>query len=60
MEEVAVGVNTEKIIKKIIEHQKLRAPISEALYDILFEDLDVNRAINLLMRYPYNVDINFL
>lgn len=60
MDEVAEGVNTVKIVKKIIEDQKLRAPITEALYDILFEDLEVNRAVNLLMRYPYNVDIDFL
>lgn len=60
MEEVAEGVNTVKIIKKIIEHQKVRAPITEALYGILFENLSVERAINMLMRYPYNVDIDFI
>ena len=60
MEEVAEGINTTKIIKRVIEHQKVRAPITEALYAVLFEGLPVERAINLLMRYPYNVDIDFI
>ena len=58
--EVAEGVNTIKIAKKIIDHQKVRAPITEALHEILFEGLPAEKAINLLMRYPYNVDIDFL
>ena len=60
MEEVAEGVNTVKIINKIIVESKQRAPITEALYEILYEDLPVQKAINLLMRYPYHVDIDFL
>ena len=60
MEEVAEGINTTKIVKRVIEHQKVRAPITEALYSVLFEGLPVERAINLLMRYPYNVDIDFI
>ncbi|MEQ8927711.1 MAG: NAD(P)H-dependent glycerol-3-phosphate dehydrogenase [Fulvivirga sp.] len=60
MEEVAEGVNTIKIVKKIIDHQKVRAPITEALHEVLFEGLSVERAINMLMRYPYNVDIDFI
>ncbi len=59
MEEVAEGVNTIKIAKKIAEHQNLRAPITEALYEVLFEGLSVEKAINMLMRYPFNVDFDF-
>ncbi len=60
MEEVAEGVNTIKIAKKVCDHQKVRAPITEALYEVLFEGLPVEKAIQLLMKYPYNVDIDFL
>lgn len=60
MEEVAEGVNTVRIMKKVINHHKVRAPITEALYSLLFEGLTAERALNLLMRYPYNVDIDFL
>lgn len=60
MEEVAEGVNTIKIAKKIINHTKVRAPITEALYEVLFEGLPVDEAISMLMRYPFNVDIDFI
>lgn len=60
MEEVAEGVNTIKIAKKVINHTKVRAPITEALYEVLFEGLPVDEAINMLMRYPFNVDIDFI
>lgn len=60
MEEVAEGVNTVKIAKKFAEHYKVRAPITEALYAVLFEGLTVDRALQALMKYPYNVDIDFL
>ncbi len=60
MEEVAEGVNTIRITKKLINHYKVRAPITEALYSVLFEDMPAERALQFLMRYPYNVDIDFL
>ncbi len=60
MEEVAEGVNTIKIAKKIIDFHKVRAPITEALHEVLFEGLPVEKAVTSLMKYPYNVDIDFL
>ena len=60
MEEVAEGVNTIRITKKLISYYKLRAPITEALHQVLFEDMPAERALQFLMRYPYNVDIDFL
>jgi glycerol-3-phosphate dehydrogenase (NAD(P)+) len=60
MEEVAEGVNTIKIAKKIIDFHKVRAPITEALHQVLFEGLHVEKAVISLMKYPYNVDIDFL
>ncbi|UII21083.1 NAD(P)H-dependent glycerol-3-phosphate dehydrogenase [Fulvivirga ligni] len=60
MEEVAEGVNTVRIAKKLVEAEKTRAPITEALYEVLFENLTVDKALQMLMRYPYNVDIDFI
>ncbi|MBL6448669.1 NAD(P)-dependent glycerol-3-phosphate dehydrogenase [Fulvivirga sp. 29W222] len=60
MEEVAEGVNTVRIAKKFIDTAKLRAPITEALHEVLFDGLTVDKALQMLMRYPYNVDIDFL
>ncbi len=60
MEEVAEGVNTIQIVKKCLNHYKVRAPITEMLYEVLFEDLTAEKALQYLMKYPYNVDIDFL
>lgn len=60
MEEVAEGVNTVKIAKRLAEHYKVRAPITEVLYKVLFEGMTVKEALQYLMRYPLDVDIDFL
>jgi glycerol-3-phosphate dehydrogenase (NAD(P)+) len=60
MNEVAEGVNTVRIVKKCADYYKVRAPITNMLYEVLFEDLTVKQAISYLMRYPLNVDIDFL
>jgi glycerol-3-phosphate dehydrogenase (NAD(P)+) len=60
MEEVAEGVNTIKIVKKLTEAYKMRAPITETLHRVLFEGLTVEDALNFLMKYPFNADVDFL
>ena len=60
MEEVAEGVNTVLIAKKYAESNNVRVPITETLYQVLFEDLTVDKALQVLMKFPYNVDIDFL
>jgi glycerol-3-phosphate dehydrogenase (NAD(P)+) len=60
MDEIAEGVNTVRIVKKCADYYKVRAPITSTLYQVLFEKLTVQQAISYLMRYPLNVDINFL
>ncbi|MFN3839620.1 MAG: NAD(P)H-dependent glycerol-3-phosphate dehydrogenase [Cyclobacteriaceae bacterium] len=60
MDEVAEGVNTVRIAKKCADYYKVRAPITNTLYQVLFEDLTVKQALSYLMRYPLNVDIDFL
>jgi glycerol-3-phosphate dehydrogenase (NAD(P)+) len=59
-DEIAEGVKTVRIAKKCADHYKVRAPITNALYRVLFEDMTVQRALEFLMRYPLNVDIDFL
>jgi glycerol-3-phosphate dehydrogenase (NAD(P)+) len=60
MEEIAEGINTIKIAKKCADHYNIRALITQTLYRVLFEDLSVENALNYLMRYPLNVDIDFI
>lgn len=59
-DEIAEGINTVLITKKCADYYKVRAPITTTLYKVLFEHLTVKEALNYLMRYPLNVDIDFL
>jgi glycerol-3-phosphate dehydrogenase (NAD(P)+) len=59
-DEIAEGINTVMIAKKCAEYYKVRAPITTTLFKVLFEDLTMKEALNYLMRYPLNVDIDFL
>jgi len=60
MTEVAEGVNTVRIAKKCADHYKVRALITDRLYKVLFEGMTVEEALEFLMRYPLNVDIDFI
>ena len=60
MDEVAEGVRTVQIVKSLIDQTPGRAPITEVVYKVLFEGLTVRNAVDLLMRAPLNVDINFM
>jgi glycerol-3-phosphate dehydrogenase (NAD(P)+) len=60
MKEVAEGVNTIRISKKIAESFKIRAPITEILFRVLFEGLTMEDAVQYLMKYPLNVDVDFM
>jgi glycerol-3-phosphate dehydrogenase (NAD(P)+) len=60
MEEVAEGINTIRLMKAFVEGTGMRAPITENLYKVLFEDLKIEEALQYLMKYPFNVDVDFL
>jgi glycerol-3-phosphate dehydrogenase (NAD(P)+) len=60
MEETAEGVDTVKIMKVLAESMKVRAPITQSLYKVLFEDMKVEVALQYLMKYPFNIDVDFL
>lgn len=59
-DEIAEGIKTVQIAKKCADYYKVKAPITTTLYKVLFEDLTVKQALQYLMRYPLNVDIDFL
>ncbi|MDH5380361.1 MAG: NAD(P)-dependent glycerol-3-phosphate dehydrogenase [Cyclobacteriaceae bacterium] len=60
MDEVAEGVNTIKIMKRLTNYYKVRAPITQALYTVLYKDVSAEEALQYLMNIPFNVDIEFL
>jgi glycerol-3-phosphate dehydrogenase (NAD(P)+) len=58
--EVAEGVRTLKIGKLIVEHTGAPAPLLHTISKVLFEDMSMDRAIKLLMRYPVTEDAEYL
>lgn len=60
MPELAEGVRTIKITYLLSKHFGLRAPITEMLYAVVYNGLELNKAINYLMKFPYTVDVDFI
>jgi len=60
MDEVAEGINTIKLVKTFLQGTNMRAPITENLYKVLFGDLKIEEALQYLMKYPFNVDVDFI
>lgn len=60
MEEVAEGVNTVQIMKRLANNNNVKAPITEMVHKVLFEGMKTQDALQYLMKYPFNVDIGFL
>lgn len=60
MPELAEGVRTLKITRFLAKYYKLRIPITEMLYNVVFEGFDFEKAIDYLMTYPYDIDVDFL
>ncbi len=60
MEETSEGVHTVKVMTEIAENLKVRAPITQMLYKVLFQEMKVEEALQYLMKYPFNADVDFL
>lgn len=60
MEETAEGVNTIRILKQLADAQGIRPLITDTLYKILYEGMKPQDGLNYLMKYPGNIDIDFL
>lgn len=58
--EVAEGVRTLRIAHRIARTYRLHVPITEMLYRVVFENFDIDRAMQFLMEYPYDVDVDFI
>ncbi len=60
MEEVAEGVNTIRIMKKLAESYDMRAPITETLYKVMWEGISMEEGLKFLMKSPFSIDIDFM
>ncbi|MFT7120357.1 MAG: glycerol-3-phosphate dehydrogenase (NAD(P)+) [Neolewinella sp.] len=59
-QELAEGVRTLIITRHLARDLKIRVPITEMLYRIVFESYPIDKAMNFLITYPYEVDVDFL
>ena len=60
MPELAEGVRTLQFVRYLTQHYKIQAPIHEMLYRVIYDGVNIDAAIKFLMRYPYQVDVDFL
>ena len=58
--EVAEGVRTILIAKQLADHYKLDVPITQTLYRIIYEGADIFEAIESLIRFPGEADVDFI
>lgn len=59
-QELAEGVRTLMITRHLAKGLKLRVPITEMLYRIVFESYPIDKAMDYLITYPYEIDVDFL
>lgn len=57
-DELAEGLRTLRIAFFMAKTDKIRLPIIETLYKIVFENLPFAAALDYLMRYPYSKDVS--
>ena len=57
-DELAEGLRTLRIAFFMAKTTKVRLPIIETLYKIVFENLPFQAALDYLMRYPYSKDVS--
>ncbi|MEY2950302.1 MAG: NAD(P)H-dependent glycerol-3-phosphate dehydrogenase [Saprospiraceae bacterium] len=60
MPELAEGVNTLQVIHQLGKFYRLRTPIFDVIYKIVFDEFEIETAIRYLMTFPYDIDVDFL
>jgi glycerol-3-phosphate dehydrogenase (NAD(P)+) len=60
LQETAEGINTVKIAYSVSKHYKLRTPLFDALYAVLFQEASPNDALKELLNSPTVKDVDFI
>jgi glycerol-3-phosphate dehydrogenase (NAD(P)+) len=60
MEETAEGINTIKIIVRLMNKYNFRAPITESLNKVINGDMSIEDALRFLMKSPFSIDFDFV
>lgn len=58
--EVAEGIKTVSVSKKLADSTGIRLPIIQNIYKVLFEGMDVTQALNYLMEYRWGSDADYI
>jgi glycerol-3-phosphate dehydrogenase (NAD(P)+) len=59
MDETAEGINTIKVIVRLMKNYPMRAPITESLNKVIAGDMTIEEALRFLMKSPFNTDFDF-
>jgi len=60
MNEVVEGIRTLETAKALTSHLGITTPIIEIIYRVFFKNMSIDNAIQVLMTYPYAVDVDYL
>ncbi len=60
MPELAEGVRTLYIAHQLAAYYKMRVPVTQMLYEVVFNGFEISKAIDFLINYPYDIDVDFL
>ena len=60
MSEIAEGVRTLRIAQRIARTYRLHVPITDMLFRVVFDGFNIDKAIEFLMEYPYDIDVDFV
>lgn len=60
VDEVVEGVRTVRIANQLAKNYHLRVPIINMIYSVVYDGLEIEKAIRLLMRYPQLPDVDFI
>jgi glycerol-3-phosphate dehydrogenase (NAD(P)+) len=60
MSEVAEGVRTLRIARQLAKYYKLHVPITMTLYACVYDGFDLKKALDYLIQYPYDIDVDFI
>ncbi len=60
MDELVEGVRTLRIVQQLSAHNKQHLPIFQMLYKVIYEQYPFEKAMAFLMRYPYDLDVDFI
>nr|HMS50957.1 hypothetical protein [Chitinophagales bacterium] len=58
--EVAEGVKTIKLARGLIENYHIQAPITESLYNIIFNNMPISEGLRYLMEHQLDKDADFM